>query len=99
MDFAEFDEGSVISRIDEACGDWTCHVLERIPAYEHSGYTRQVVWLDVEAYRMVRTEFYDRKKALLKTLTDEDDRKAEMKTLADLELRLAIEVEGFRKYG
>ena len=57
---------------DEACGDWTCHVMERIPAYEHSGYTRQVVWLDVEAYRMVRTEFYDRKKALLKTLTADD---------------------------
>ncbi len=38
-------------------------------------------------------------RARLKTLTDEDDRKAEMKTLADLELRLAIEVEGFRKYG
>ena len=57
---------------EEACGEWTCHVLERVPAYEHSGYTRQVVWLDVEAYRMVRTEFYDRKKSLLKTLTADD---------------------------
>jgi outer membrane lipoprotein-sorting protein len=57
---------------DEACGDWTCHVIERYPAYEHSGYTRQVVWLDSEAYRVVRTEYYDRKKALLKTLTTAD---------------------------
>ena len=57
---------------DEPCGDWTCHVLERFPAYEHSGYTRQVVWLDSEAYRMVKGEFYDRKKALLKTLTASD---------------------------
>ena len=54
---------------DEPCGEWTCHVLERFPAYEHSGYTRQVVWLDNKAYRLVKVEFYDRKKALLKTLT------------------------------
>jgi outer membrane lipoprotein-sorting protein len=57
---------------EEACGEWTCHVLERFPAYEHSGYTRQVVWLDNEAYRVVKTEYYDRKKALLKTLTTDD---------------------------
>ena len=54
---------------DEPCGDWTCHVIERYPAYEHSGYTRQVVWLDNEAYRVVRVEYFDRKQALLKTLT------------------------------
>ena len=57
---------------DEACGEWTCHVIERFPAYEHSGYTRQVVWLDSEAYRMVKAEYYDRKKALLKTLVASD---------------------------
>ena len=57
---------------DEPCGDWTCHVVERFPAYEHSGYTRQVVWIDSEAYRIVRAEYYDRKKALLKTLTAGD---------------------------
>ena len=28
---------------DEPCGDWVCHVMERFPAYEHSGYTRKVV--------------------------------------------------------
>ncbi len=57
---------------DEPCGDWTCHVVERYPAYEHSGYTRQVAWLDQEAYRLVRAEFFDRKNALLKTLTQGD---------------------------
>jgi len=57
---------------DEPCGDWTCHVIERFPAYEHSGYTRQVVWMDSEGYRIVRAEYYDRKKALLKTLTAGD---------------------------
>ena len=53
---------------EESCGDWTCHVIERYPAYEFSGYTRQVVWIDSEAYRLVKAEFYDRKKTLLKTL-------------------------------
>ena len=53
---------------DEACGELQCYVMERYPAYKHSGYTRQVVWLDQEAYRMMKVEFYDRKKALLKTL-------------------------------
>ena len=57
---------------DEPCGEWTCHVVERFPAYEHSGYTRQVAWIDTEAYRAVRVEYYDRKKALLKTLEASD---------------------------
>jgi outer membrane lipoprotein-sorting protein len=57
---------------DEPCGDWTCHVIERFPAYEHSGYTRQVAWLDTEAYRVYKVEYYDRKNALLKTLTAGD---------------------------
>jgi len=57
---------------DEPCGEWVCHVMERFPAYEHSGYTRQVVWLDSEAYRVVKSEFYDRKKSLLKTLVAGD---------------------------
>ena len=43
-------------------------VIERTPQYEHSGYTRQIVWLDKEHYRMFKTEFYDRKNQLLKTL-------------------------------
>lgn len=42
--------------------------LERIPQYEKSGYTRQIVWLDKEHYRAHKVEFYDRKDTLLKTL-------------------------------
>jgi len=57
---------------DESCGDWICHVVERFPAYEHSGYTREVVWLDSEAYRLVKADYYDRKQALLKTLSAGD---------------------------
>ena len=54
---------------DEACGEWKCYVVERYPEYEYSGYTRQVGWIDKAEYRAVKIEFYDRKDALLKTLT------------------------------
>ena len=54
---------------DEPCDDgWQCWVVERVPAYEYSGYSRQVVWYDQAEYRPVRAEFYDRKGDLLKTL-------------------------------
>ncbi len=43
-------------------------VIERFPQYEHSGYTRQIVWLDKEMYQPNKLEFYDRKNAQLKTL-------------------------------
>ena len=46
-------------------------VVEYYPEYENSGYTRQVVWIDSELWKVVRTEYYDRKDALLKTLTIE----------------------------
>jgi outer membrane lipoprotein-sorting protein len=55
---------------EEACGrGWKCHVIERIPAYKHSGYTKQVTWIDTKEYRPVKVMYYDRKRALLKTLT------------------------------
>lgn len=55
---------------EESCGNgWKCHVIERTPAYKYSGYSKQVAWVDTQAYRVVKVEFYDRKQALLKTLT------------------------------
>ncbi|ABS63616.1 conserved hypothetical protein [Parvibaculum lavamentivorans DS-1] len=53
---------------DEACGALTCHVVERVPAYEGSGYTRQIVWIDTTDYLLRKTDYYDRKESLLKTL-------------------------------
>lgn len=47
-------------------------VIERFPKDKDSGYTRQVTWVDSHAYRLEKVEFYDRKNALLKTLTLED---------------------------
>jgi outer membrane lipoprotein-sorting protein len=57
---------------DESCGDLQCYVIERKPAYKFSGYTRQTVWLDKEAYRMIKVDFFDRKNEPLKTLQASD---------------------------
>ena len=46
-----------------------CFVIERTPVYKHSGYTKLITWLDKTMYQPIKIEFYDRKKALLKTLT------------------------------
>ena len=54
---------------DEPCGALVCFVVERYPLYENSGYTRQVTWIDQQEYRVQKVDFYDRKDALLKTLT------------------------------
>ncbi len=54
---------------EEACGKLTCYKLESLPQYKHSGYTKMVSWIDTEAYRVHKTEFYDRKGSLLKTLS------------------------------
>jgi hypothetical protein len=54
---------------EETCGELECHVIERLPAYEYSGYTRQEAWIDKQAYRAMKIDFYDRKNSLLKTLT------------------------------
>ncbi|MDH5661103.1 MAG: outer membrane lipoprotein-sorting protein [Gammaproteobacteria bacterium] len=47
-------------------------VMERYPQYKKSGYTKQVAWIDKEMYQPLKIEFYDRKKSLLKTLTQHD---------------------------
>ena len=53
---------------DETLNGIDCFVIERYPAYEHSGYTRQVVWINKAEYRPEKVVFYDRKNSLLKTL-------------------------------
>ena len=44
-------------------------VIERYPSYEHSGYTKQQVWVDKVMYQPLRVEYFDRKGTLLKTAT------------------------------
>ena len=53
---------------DEVVDGHDCFVVERYPLYKHSGYTRQVTWVDKEIYRLRKIDFYDRKNRLLKTL-------------------------------
>lgn len=57
---------------DEPCGSDTCFVVKRFPTDKNSGYTSQTAWIDQNEYRIVKVEFFDRKKALLKTLVSED---------------------------
>ncbi|TCI03749.1 outer membrane lipoprotein-sorting protein [Corallincola luteus] len=52
---------------------------EYIPKDKFSGYTRQLVWMDKEAYRVSKIDFYDRKNVLLKTLLLKDYRLYEAK--------------------
>ena len=52
-------------------------IVERFPRYENSGYTKQVSYTDQEIFQVRKVEFYDRKGALLKTLTLEDYREYE----------------------
>lgn len=54
---------------DETLNGIDCFVVERYPAYKHSGYTRQVAWVNKAEYRAEKIVFYDRKNTLLKTLT------------------------------
>ena len=54
-------------------------VIERYPQYKKSGYTKQVSWIDKEMYQPLKIEFYDRKKSLLKTLTQHDYKQYEKK--------------------
>jgi outer membrane lipoprotein-sorting protein len=54
---------------DEVLDGLDCFVIERYPVSKYSGYTRQMVWIDKEAYRPRKIDYYDRKDSLLKTLT------------------------------
>ena len=65
----ELDKYSYNYVRDETLNGIDCYVIERFPVYEHSGYTRQLVWINKNEYRPEQIVFYDRKNSLLKTLT------------------------------
>ena len=61
---------------DEVHDGNECFVVERYPVdKKNSGYTRLVSWIDKNRYCGMKTEFYDRKNSLLKTLTNKGYRK------------------------
>ena len=58
----------------EYLGDETIHgqdsfKVTQFPVDTNSGYTRRVTWVDKAEYRIQKIDFYDRKNALLKTLS------------------------------
>ncbi len=53
---------------DEVVDGFDSWVIENYPKDQYSGYKKRIVWIDKEAYRTIRTDFYDRKNSLLKTL-------------------------------
>ncbi len=53
---------------DEDLNGRDCFVIELYPQYEHSGYTRQIIWIEKERYIPLKIDYYDRKNSLLKTL-------------------------------
>ena len=61
----------------EPCGGMMCDVIERYPEYEHSGYTKQISWIDQKAFQVRKVEFYGRRGELIKTLALEDYREYE----------------------
>ncbi|MCK5830920.1 MAG: outer membrane lipoprotein-sorting protein [Methylococcales bacterium] len=52
---------------DEIFDGIDCFVIELIPQYKHSGYTRELLWVDKSRYIVTKIEYYDRKESLLKT--------------------------------
>ena len=53
---------------DEVVDGENCWVITQYPLDKYSGYKRRIVWIDQSEYRIRKTEFYDRKDTLLKTL-------------------------------
>ncbi|MEE8306733.1 MAG: outer membrane lipoprotein-sorting protein [Gammaproteobacteria bacterium] len=56
---------------DETFDDREHFMLQRTPKDTRSGYRRMVVWIDKLHYRTFKIDYYDRRNALLKTLTTE----------------------------
>lgn len=57
---------------DEVYQDQDSFMVEQYPVDENSGYTKRIVWIDKAEYRVLKTDFYDRKNSLLKTLVNSE---------------------------
>jgi outer membrane lipoprotein-sorting protein len=73
-DFSSFEiEKYSYKRLsDESINGQDCYVLELVPLYDYSGYTRTIRWFEKETLRALKVDFYDRKNSLFKTLMLED---------------------------
>lgn len=71
-DLSSFEVGKYTYKFlrEEPCGhQLVCNVLEQYPTYKHSGYSKLISWIDQNERRIWKTEYYDRKGSLLKTLS------------------------------
>lgn len=59
----------------EPCGSLTCFVVDATPKDASSAYSKRVLRIDTQEFRIQSIEFYDRKNAKLKTLAYEGYRK------------------------
>lgn len=53
---------------DEKLDGQECTVVEQVPAYANSSYSKQVVWRDKAEYRVQKVEYYDRRSELMKSM-------------------------------
>jgi outer membrane lipoprotein-sorting protein len=66
---AGVDKFTYVYLRDEACGALTCAVVERVPSYDGSGYAKQIVWIDRQAWRAQKIDFVNKRGQLAKSLT------------------------------
>lgn len=73
-DLSSFEVGKYTYQYlrDETLNGQKAFVVEYYPTYKHSGYKRMTSWIDQAEYRVLKTDFFDRKGDLLKTLTYHD---------------------------
>jgi len=57
---------------EEKYRDADCYVIECYPVDKRSGYSKQIVWLHKKHLKFLKTQYYDRKKQHLKSLTFND---------------------------
>lgn len=70
---SQYPEKFEISLLGEESYDGQlCWKMQRIPKVKETGYSRQVVWMDQAEFRVLKTDFYDRKGDLLKTMKTSD---------------------------
>ena len=62
---------------DEPCpvSKGTCFVVQSVPNDKFSGYTQLISWINHDEYLTEKVEFYDKKKTLLKVLTNQKHEK------------------------
>lgn len=53
----------------EKCGSATCEVIERVPTYKNSGYSKQLAWISTNNWQTQKVQFFDRAGNHVKTLT------------------------------